>query len=50
MACESKVEFSGTKEREMGGNSVAKQSAESHDGPYLKGKRVEVSSSPSDKK
>jgi|HubBroStandDraft_6_1064221.scaffolds.fasta_scaffold00205_28 hypothetical protein len=50
MACESKVEFSGTKKRERGGNCPPKSSAENHNGPYARGKHVQVPSSPSAEK
>ena len=47
-ASETKVAFEGgTREREKGGQHAATQSAEKHDSPRAKGKRVQVPSSPS---
>ena len=47
MSKDTTVEFSGTKKREKGGQHAATQSAEKHDSPRAKGKRVQVPSSPS---
>jgi hypothetical protein len=44
---DSKVEFSGTKKRECGGNTVPTASAEQHDGPRATGKRIQVPTNPS---
>ena len=40
MATDTPVKFDGTKKREKGGNSAPKISAEQHDSPRNKGKRV----------
>lgn len=47
MSKDTPVEFSGTKQREKGGQHAATNSAEKHDSPRAKGKHVQVPSSPS---